>query len=263
MPGTALVREVFKRVTDLLEESPQWTRWGENELVNWLNDAQFAITKFAPQLCSRSDVVKLKPGTKQSIESIAASDIKPGDGSIGVAINGTSTLGIIRNMGSDGLTPGEAIRGPVSRKVMDTQTPTWHQVTGPAVKLWVFDPQTPRYFYVYPGVPSTGSVWVDMQFTARPVPIPNTGTPGAELYSFGGSNTTKISVDDELVEDLVNYVCARAHMKDAEYAIPAKATFFENLFLTSLNARLAAITGSNPNLKRLPLAPQPLAQASS
>lgn len=261
MPGTVLVRDALKRVTDLLEESPQWVRWSENELVNWLNDAQFAVVKFAPQLCSRSDAIKLKPGTKQSIESIAQADIKPGDGSTAVAINGVAMLGVTRNMGSDGNTPGSAIRGPVSRKVMDTQTPNWHQVTGPEVKLWVYDPQTPRYFYVYPGVAPAG-LWIDAQFTARPVPIPNAGATGAELYSFGGSNTTKISVDDELLEDLVNYVCARAHMKDAEYAIPAKATFFENLFLASLNARITAITGSNPNLKRLPLAPQPLAQAS-
>jgi hypothetical protein len=71
-----------------------------------------------------------------------------------------------------------------------------------------------------------------------------------------------IQVRDEFIDDLVNYVVARANMKDAEWADANKAQFFQSMFLGSLNAKVAAITGSNPNLKRLPFAPEPIGAAS-
>jgi hypothetical protein len=41
-----------------------------------------------------------------------------------------------------------------------------------------------------------------------------------------------------------------------------RAGSFVSLFVNSLNAKVEVATGHNPNLKRLPLAPQPLGAAS-
>ena len=41
-----------------------------------------------------------------------------------------------------------------------------------------------------------------------------------------------------------------------------KAALDTGLFTSSLNAKVAVITGHNPNLKQLPLAPEPLPAAS-
>lgn len=264
MAGTILVKDAMWRISGLLQDvSPQFTRWPELELVNWLNDAHLAITKFLPAASSRVDAIKLKPGTRQSIETILAADCKPGDGSSpSAAIIGTQVLDVIRNMGVDGLSAGNSIR-LVEREVLDSQKPGWHGITGTAVSQFMFDPRMPRYFYVTPGVPASPAVWAELAYTAQPIPIPNTGTPGSELYLVSGSNTTKISVADEHIDDLVNYVCARAYMKNAQFAgNDNKAGQFVAQFTSSLNAKVVALTGNNPNLQRLPLAPEPLAQAS-
>ena len=265
MASTVLVREVIRRVSVLLQDtSPQFERWPEQELVDWLNDAQVAITKFLPAACSRVDAIRLKPGTRQSIETIAAADCLPGDGSTPAGpIHGTLVLDVIRGMGPDGMTPGLPVRAG-SRQIKDTQTPNWHTVTGPQPRTYMFDPRFPRVIYVAPAVPASPApaVWVEVAYTAQPVRIPNTGLAGAELYASGGTSTTPISISDEHVDDLTNYVTARAYLKATEYADANKAALYTGLFTSSLNAKVAVITGHNPNLKQLPLAPEPLAAAS-
>jgi hypothetical protein len=83
------------------------------------------------------------------------------------------------------------------------------------------------------------------------------------LYLVSGVSTTKISVNDEHIDDLVNYVCARAFMKNATFSAngPAAANYTA-LFTGSLNAKVTALTGNNPNLQRLPFAPEPIGAAS-
>lgn len=258
---TVLVKDVLWRVAALLQDqTPQFQRWTEHELVDWLNDGQLAITKYMPSACSRIDSVRLKAGSRQSIESIAAVDCKPGDGSTPTTpVMGNQLLDVIRNMGGDGATPGKSIR-LTERRVLDSTTPTWHTITAAAVSSFMYDPQTPKYFYVTPAL--SGPAWVEIAFTALPARITNTALPGAEAYAFAGSSTTTISISDENVDELTNYVVARANMKDAEWADGNKAASFAGMFLNSLNARVAALTGSNPQLKTLPFAPEPLARAS-
>lgn len=265
MARTVTVKEVMWRISVQLQDTvPQFTRWPERETVMWLDDAQMAVWKFLPLSASRIDAIKLKPGTLQSIESIAAADCKPGDGSTPSApILGTQLLRLLNDMGADGLTPGNAIR-LVSRDMMDAQSPTWRTVARSPVECFMFDPDTPRYFEVTPGVPASPERWVRIAYTAQPAKIPNTGGMGTELYKIGDANTTLISVHDENVDDLVNYVCARAFMRNSQNAgDPNKVAMYSGLFLNSLNAKVAAVTGNNPNLKTLPFAPQPVGQAGS
>ena len=266
MAGTILVKDAVWRISVLLNDaSPQFARWTEKEIVNWLNDANMAIAKFLPAASSRVDAIKLVPGTRQSIESIAAANCKPGDGSVpAVAIQGTQVLDVIRNMGADGLTPGNAIRLITDgREAMDAQSPGWHAITGAAVSGYMYDPRMPRYFYVTPGVPTTTDKWAEVAYTAQPIAIPNTGTVGAELYLVGGASVAKISVSDEHIDDLVNYTCARALMKNASFAANGlSAASYTALFTGSLNAKVMALTGNNPNLQRLPFAPEPIGAAS-
>lgn len=258
MASTALVREVMWRVSVLLQDtSPQFQLWPERELVQWLNDAQMAICKYLPLACSRVDTMKLKQGTRQSIELIAAADLKPGDGSTPAGnLYGTQFLGPRRNMGADGLTPGRAVR-MVERDVMDSQDPDWHTRSGPAVWSVVYDPLTPRYFYVSPGVPASPAVWMELAMAAKPLVIPNTGSPPTNLYAFEGSSTQTITIDDEFVEDLANYVVARANMSDKKWSDKSAAEGHTKLFLSSLNGKVSAITGNNPNLTVLPGVTQP------
>lgn len=265
MPGTILVREALRRVSVLLQDiSPQFVKYPETQAVDALNDAHLSIAKFLPGAASRVDAVRLVPGTLQSIESIPSANVKPGDGSTpAVPVVGVNVLSIRNNMGADGLTPGKIVR-IVDADILDLQDDSWHLAARAKteVQVYTYDPLTPLYFHVSPPVHASTPVWVRMAYNAQPLRIPNTGTPGAELYLATGSSSATIQIRDEFIDDLVNYVVARANFKDAEWSDANKGQFFQSLFLGSLNAKVQAVTGSNPNLRRLPLATEPLAAAS-
>ncbi|UIF90857.1 DUF6682 family protein [Cupriavidus sp. UYPR2.512] len=255
MPSVLIRDALFRVSTLLLDAEPQFVRWTERELVGWLDDGQVAIAKYLPIAGARVDAIKLKQGTKQSLDTIASTDVKPGDGSTPATVHGNALNELVRNMGADGLTPGRAIR-VISRDVLDAQNPNWHTTTGAKVEAFVYDPRTPKYFYVYPAVPASPAMWVEASYLANPAPIPNTGTSGTPRYGKDGSDAGVIGVDDKYLDDLVNYVVARAYMKDSEYATNAGlANTFASMFLSSLNSQVQALTGNNPNLQVLPLNP--------
>jgi hypothetical protein len=251
MASSTLVKDVLYRVSAQLHDiSPQFTRWTQRELVSWLNDGQKAIAKYIPSSCARVDAVKLVPGTKQSIESIPQASILPGDGSSPSLVMGHYLQSVVRNMGSNGSTPGRAVR-IADREILDVNSPDWHSQTAITVSQFIFDPRTPKVFYVSPGVPATPAVWVEMSYLANPVEVNTSGS-----YGMDGADTTKISVDDKYIDDLVNYILARAYMKDAEFATNgSQASAHSQMFTGSINAQVVALTGVNPNLRSLPLNP--------
>lgn len=258
MPSSTLVKDfLFRTSTQLLDLAPQFERWGEIELVDAVNDGQRVIAKLLPHTCSRVDTVRLVPGTRQGIALIRAADILPGDGSAAVDAYGQMLLGVHRNMGGDGRTPGSTLR-IVDRDVLDSTQPDWHTKAG-TPREYTYDPRTPKVFYVSPGVPATGNTWVEISFVADPTPVPNTGG----LFAKSGNSTIKLSIDDRNVDDLFYYVMARANLKEAEYGGNANlAASYTQLFVNSMNGQVAAVTGVNPNLKNLPMNPGAPASAS-
>jgi hypothetical protein len=261
MAATILAKDVLHRVsvqlTDVPNSAGQFVRYTELELVEWLNDGQRVIAKYLPQACSRVDAIKLAVGTRQSIEKILAANIKNGDGTASVNQYGKSVLDVIRNMGSDGVTAGRAVR-VVERETLDAASPKWHTEVGTEVLEYTFDPRTPKYFFVYPGV-SAAPLWLEIAYLANPVDVPYV----ADSMRLGGASTVLISIDDQYVDDLVNYIVARGHFKEAEVAGNAQlASGYINLFVSGINAQATALTGVNPNLKMLPMNPASLGQAS-
>jgi hypothetical protein len=258
MTSSILVKDFLLRVsTDLLDMSPQFERWSEVELVNALNDGQRVIAKYMPHTCARVDVVKLAAGTRQHIGLIPSSMVKPGDGSSPADVRGAMLQDVVRNMGADGTVPGRVIR-VVDRDVLDASMPDWHTKTG-TPSQYTFDPRSPKVFYVSPGVAQGANVWVELNYLADPASVPNTGN----LYAYNGVSTTRLSIDDRNVDDLFSYVMARANLKDAEFGGNAQLTsLFTNMFTSSVNAQVMALTGVNPNLKTLPMSPAAPAQAS-
>jgi hypothetical protein len=265
MPGTVLVREALRRVSTLLQDiDPQFTNFPESEAVDALNDAQMAVASLLQGAGTRSDAIRLKPGAQQSIETISPLDCRPGDGSIQTTpVYGIAFMGLYRNMGADGFTPGRAIT-VVDQDKLDAQDPDWALASRARTSLLTYchNPLLPLVFQVSPPVHATTPVWVQAQFSAQPARIPAGGPVGAEIYRATGANTETIKVRDEFLDLLVHYVVARANMKDAEWTESNKAAYFTNLFLGVVNAKIQAATGVNPNLKRLPLTPA-LAGAAS
>lgn len=249
--ATMTVNEFLYRASTLLRDmDPQFTRWLQRELVNWINDGQRAIAKYLPLSCVRVDAVKLVPGTRQSIALIPAARVIPGDGSAAVDVQGVVLQDIVRNLGSNGTTVGAAIT-PVERDTLDSLDPDWHTKTdNAAISHFVFDPRAPKHFYVSPGVPA-GGLWVEAVYSA----IPATLVPTTD-YTAGGAASTTLGIDDQFVDDLLNYVLSRAFQKDGEGAASlALAAAYGNSFVNALNIQAEKQTGINPNLSMLPFSP--------
>ena len=251
---STLVRDFLWSVSvTLIDASPQFRRWTEAEMVGYTTDGQRALAKYLPRVSTRIDVIRLQAGTRQSIRKIPAASVKPGDGMAPFEMEGKQLIGLVKNMGADGLTPG-AVISPIERQVLDGTDRNWHAKTATAVDHLIFDPRLQTEFYVYPGVGAT-PVWVEAQFAISPPAIPVPSPEG--IYAKGGASAAELYVGDEYLDELRAYVLARAYSKDAEN--PASATLaaaYGSSFLNSLNLMVQAATGNNPNLTMLPFAPE-------
>lgn len=260
MAKTTQVRSLLKRASALLlDDHPQFVRWVADELVEWINEGLRAIATYVPIAGGRVDAIRLSAGTRQSIAHVPAASVIPGDGSAPADVRGLFLNEVTRNMGSDGVTPG-AIVTISSREAIDAFNRMWHTMRpGRGIQHFMFDPRTPQTFYVYP--PATDGMWVEVSIIAAPQEVPLPSTP--DEYAASGASSAVIDIDDRWANDLLNYVLARAWMKDAEHAgNAANVQMYTQLFINSINAQVQALTGHNPNLKVLPLMPDVPAAAS-
>lgn len=170
----------------LLAQDPNGVRWGDLELLNWLNDAQREIVLYKPDAKAINTSIKLASGTKQSIPAMGLSLIK-----------------VVRNMGAAGTTPGKAIL-LVDAAILDSQIPDWHTATASGVALhYCYDDRDPKSFYVYPPQP-VSSQYAEIVYAAHPAPM--------STYS------SKTDLDDLYINAMVDYAMYRAFSKDADFA---------------------------------------------
>lgn len=256
MSKTILVRKFMQSVSVTLQDiSPQYTRWTEVELVQFINLGQRAIAAYVPHAGSRVDAIRLDPGTRQDITIKLAAEIKTSDGSTAVDTYGISLIagGVMRNMGADGLTPGKTVR-LVDLYTKNTTNEDWHSsAAAVAVKTVTVDGRTPKVFYVWPPVHASTQVWVELPWIAEPNRVPDGGVPGSEIYLASGSSTTLLGISDEFEEDLRNYVIGAALMKGSKNEQNTqKAMLHIAAFTSSINAKATVIGGVNPKLEALP-----------
>jgi hypothetical protein len=221
--ATITVASILTKVSTILQD-PSNVRWSTDELILWLNDAQRELVLYKPNAYVISTAVKCGAGTKQSIPATAV-----------------SLVDIVRNMGTNGTTPGNAIRA-VSREILDTQVPNWHAVTPSAVaKHFVYTPLDTKNFYIYPPQPAANQGYVEMVYVALPTDAVSGGV---------------ITVDDIYVTALISYILFRAYSKDAEYANNATlaATYYQQ-FQGLMQGKISAEMESNPNQALAPFSP--------
>jgi len=204
---------ILARVESILQDTAN-VRWTEAELLNYVNDGQREIANLAPSATAIHSNVALVVGTKQTLPS-----------------DGLKLIDVVRNMSdaSGGATGKRSIR-LVSKDIIDTQNPDWHDptVTGDAahsttVKHFMFDENDPLNYYVYPGASST-STFVELIYSQRPTDLANT--------------SSTISVPDNYSNALIDYTLFRAFIKDAEYAGNAtRAATHYQLFTVSVTGK--------------------------
>lgn len=216
---TILASSILSKAKTLLQDTTG-VRWGDPELLGWLNDGQREITMFRPDVYSRLASLALVVGTRQTIPS-----------------DGTAAIKVTRNMGVGGTVPGAPIRH-VPMDLLDANVPDWHSRTAVAVILHATtDVRMPRTFFVYP--PAIAGTFVELLYAAPP--------PDVTVVSAA------ISIDDVFAGPLVDYVCFRAYSKDQDMSgNDSRAAAHRALFEKTLSAKSQAdsiVTAATANVK--------------
>lgn len=182
--GTITAQTIVDRAARVLEDVTH-VRWPEIELLDWLNDGQNAIVLRTPDANAITTEIRLSGGTRQTIP-----------------VSGTRLIEIMRNVPHAGYNQSSRAIRKTQRRFMDAQNPDWHSDTADyVVKHYMWEPENPKVFYVYPPQPGAGR-YVELVYSAPPAPI-------------GLDNP--IGLDDVYSGALLDYILFRAYSKDADY----------------------------------------------
>jgi len=214
--ATVTVASIISKMQTILQDTTG-IRWPDAELLGWINDGQREIVLYKPNAFVKNVAVRLAAGTKQAL---------PADG--------VQLIDVPRNMGTDGTTPGRAIRITM-REIMDAQVPNWHLDTPSAVvKHYMYSPLDPKNLYVWPPQPAVNQGYVDMIYGASPTDA-----------VLGGV----ITIDDIYQTVLLDYGLYRAYSKDTEYAADVnRASAHQTAYIAALTGKAKVEAGVNPNL---------------
>jgi len=222
---TITAQSIIQRATDLLQDQTS-VRWPVRELIRWLNDAQRSIVKARPDAMNTTATVTLAAGTRQDLDNMS---LTPAPAKL---------IEITRNMAATSTKGAVTL---INRKILDAQTPGWHNVTsGVNVIHYMFDGRDPKTFYVYP--PATTLAQLELMYSAYPTDIADVAD-GVTYTAVTGN----LSLPDIYADDVLNLVMYRAYSKDSEYAgDPNKAAAYLQMVTASLGAEVAATVAVGP-----------------
>lgn len=143
--------------------------WTEARLIAFANNVSRDIAIFKPDASVDNDSVQLAAGIKQSIPSTSLGLIR-----------------LIRNMGTDGVTPGNGIVLIQDMDYFTRMNPTWPVAsTSATVECYFYDKRNPNIFFVYPPQPSSGMGYVEMDNITTPTEMTETtdAIPLSDIYS--------------------------------------------------------------------------------
>ena len=216
---------LISRIQDTLQDTTG-VRWTSAELLRYINDAQREVVNFKPEANAKHVNNSLATGTEQ-------------------AVPGLTLIKVVRNMSSnqDGATGGRTIR-LVDADVLNSIEPDWHNPTvtgdaahGSVIKHYIFDPDDPKKFYVYPGVKSGLNAYIEIVYSDVPTDL--------------SSTSSTIGIDDIYGNALIDYVLYRCYVKDAEFAgNSTRAGQHYQLFLNSIAGGGSSRNLLNPNFDR-------------
>lgn len=218
---------IVRRVTDLIMDNTS-VRWPVNELVRYLNDGQREIMIVRPDAINKTATVNLVAGTRQNLDSMGLSPAP------------IKLIEITRNMAASSLK--KAVR-PVERRLLDAQTPEWHNLPGTVNILHsMFDPRDPKTFYVFP--PALPSAQLEVNYSGMPPDVAEPA-PGALFGDVVGN----LGVPDIYGNVILDYILYRAYSKDSEFAgNAARAASHYAAFSASLGMEIKATLAVQPQI---------------
>jgi hypothetical protein len=208
------VQDIIQRASiTLLDE--QNVRWSRNELLSWLNDGQRVIARFSPDAyIKRVSNHYIATGTLQAL---------PAD--CNQLLNITSFVYKGRRRSAR----------KVNRRVLDAMDPVWTTRTevldGEDFEYatnYVYDKRYPKFFYIYPGVPTGGGTFqADILYSSSPGNVAITST---------------ILVNDMYADALLDYILYRSYLKEEEEVAidSSKAVFYFKAFNQASGQKIQA-----------------------
>lgn len=236
--ASTLIEEVSNDLDDQWD-GEEYTRWSQDDLLEYLNDAEKMLAFFLPSSYTPTLIYKLVAGTKQAFPDGTASFLSPTGSTHPKVIE---PIKITRNMGADGLTAGALIL-PIDPKDMDEVMPSWRSTTASANVIHaLFDKSVRSRFEVYPPQPPAAQGYIEMVGSAVP----------SAIVKSGDSYDVAINMGDEFIPTLKVYMRFRAYSRDAKSSQPAYARALDawNMFLT-LVGRKDLITNKLPDRRGL------------
>ena len=104
----------------------------------------------------------------------------------------------------------------------------------------MYEDQNPRNYYVYPGVASGASSFLEIIYSANPATVAANGN---------------LDVPDVFANAVMNYVLYMAYMKDSEFVgSQQRASAHYNLFITSVSGKAQIDLTTSPNASSTPQA---------
>lgn len=208
--------------TQLLDPSPG-VQWTDTELLSWVNDAQRAVVLLQPSaLVASVSNHTLVAGALQRL---------PADAVRLMAAHYTTTR-----------SARTALR-MVSRDTLSRTDPAWYGAVASdddPIRYCLYDADTPRLFYVHPGVPSSATVTAALEYAQQP----------AELTALAND----LSLADVYVPTLVDYVLVRAlsKMSPTNSGRVQEVQRLHEMFMTSLLGKKQADLGVAPATEAAP-----------
>lgn len=220
--STVMASTLIDAASTLLnDEDVTNQRWSRTELLAWLNEAQRTIVQLKPGANNKIVAMKMQPGARQMI---------PDDGWL--------LMGVTRNMGDDGATPGPMIQ-LVERDLLDRFDPDWYSMT-PQLEAqnYMYNLQDQPSFYVYP--PSNGVNYIEVNYSFMPPQV--------------SAEEDVITIRDIYATAILDYMMYRALAKDAEEASNAQlsANYYQS-FLAGIGMKDQAEQENSPNMKLGPI----------
>lgn len=160
-------REIMDRAGLLLSDTAH-LRWTEGALLDLVNEARLQVALARPDASTRTEAVLLVPGTAQRLPA-----------------RGLRLLDVIRNMGTDGATPGSPVRR-VDRSLLDALDLAWHAGAGAEVSHYAQDDLIPDRYHVHPGAPGDPALWLEVAYSFAPEALESAGEDMGLAEVYGG-----------------------------------------------------------------------------
>ena len=181
------VKHLIDQVAELLQDEG-FVDWEETKLVEWYNISARQVVVAAPAANIVIEPVKLASGVKQSLPSTSLELVR-----------------VVRNMGTDGETPGGAVTG-TTIDMIQRYNRNWNTETATTAIKHAMREQA-GFWYCYP--PSDGTGYVEIESSKVPTLI--------SWDENGAWESALVGIDDKYLIPLMHLIMFYAYSKDTDF----------------------------------------------